>query len=752
MIGDEPPQQSAPFTSFIDFQQTMLVGDEGRTSRDFWRRTLSGLTPHALSCDRPAPSRPDHTGAVLAASIPPNLGARLRAFAQSERISETAVLLASLATLIARRSDHSEVSIGVPLAGRPEARFDRTVGSFANPVPVRCPAAPDMAFVDAARAAQDALSAAMVHGNYPLLRIIEDNGGAAPFEVALYVQTYAASTPKGFRRLHSIRQSGELALALEVEADQAVDGALLCHWRYQTARFEPGTIAGFAEAFERLLDAGIASPAACIGDLWEQDARPFGEYTMAFPRDRPVHTLILDKAAEHPDRVAVRYEGTALTYRELGERSAKLAARLREAGAGPGQLVALLIGRSEVLPVALLAVMRTGAAYVPLDPAHPHERLCQVVEDCRPAVLLADAPEIARAIAPDAAIVHSAETSTGGTDALVGSSALAYVIYTSGSTGRPKGVEISHQALTNLLWSMAHRAPGFRESDRLLAVTTPAFDIAALELLLPLLVGGEVVVAPAEAVRDGIRLAALIEESGATVLQATPTTWQMLLAADWRGCDKLRAFCGGEALSDDLAQALLARCGAVWNLYGPTETTIWSTVAKVQPGQPVSLGHPVGNTALYVLGGDGAPVGPSVEGELAIAGDGLARGYFGRPELTAERFRDAAFAPGGRIYLTGDLAIRHSDGRLEFRGRSDAQVKLRGHRIELGDVEAALGRLGWVERAAAAVRPDRMGTPQLVGFVVPRKGAARPSEEADRTALAGWLPEAMRPSFIVTLD
>ncbi len=748
LAGAAPPTAAAPFADMIAHERALLAGEEGARGRAYWQKALDGLAAPELPADRPAAAPPDRTGAVHAASLDAAHTAGLDAFAAREGVGTTAVLLAAFAAILSEATGRSDLAIGVPLAGRPEPRFDRTVGAFANPVPIRLAPTPDTSFADLARAVQEALSAAMVHGAIPLGEIIAATGGRAPFEAALYVQNYFA-LPGGMRRLPAIRQTGELPLALEVEP--AADGLALL-WRYQTARFDPATVASLAEAFARRLAAelaGATTPAQAATGFAALAAAPY-------PRDRTVHGLILETCRRQPDRVAVRFGDRSLTFAALDAASAALAARLVAAGARPGTRVALLLDRSELLPVAFLAVMRTGAAYVPLDPRHPAERLGHIVADCSPAVVLTDAPSLAAAIAPDAAVVDAATNGPAEpplpADAPEDPAGLAYVIYTSGSTGRPKGVEVGHRALTNLIWSMAHRAPGFPASDRLLAITTPAFDIAALELLLPLVVGGEVVVAASEDVRDGIRLARLIASSGATVLQATPTTWQMLLAAEWGGAANLRAFCGGEALPGPLAEALLARCAEVWNLYGPTETTIWSAVARVRPGEPVTLGDPVANTALVVIDAAGAPAGPGVEGELAIAGDGLAHGYHGRPDLTAERFVATPAASGGRLYRTGDAAIRDADGRLIFRGRLDTQVKLNGHRIELGEVEAALARLPWVARAAAVVRPDAGGSPQLVGFAVARRDAARGTPAADRSTLAAILPEAMRPARIVTLE
>src|SRR6185295_900888 len=334
----------------------------------------------------------------------------------------------------------------------------------------------------------------------------------------------------------------------------------------------------------------------------------------------------------------------------------------------------------------------------------------------------------------------------------VGADNAAYVIYTSGSTGRPKGVQISHGALTNFLASMAEM-PGIGAEDRLLAVTSLSFDIAGLELYLPLMVGGRVVLASREEAADGRRLQEMISESGITVLQATPATWRLLLESGWQGGEGLKALCGGEALSPVLAASLLERVGSLWNVYGPTETTVWSTVEEIRSEGPVSIGRPIANTEAYVLDGSGQPSPVGVPGELLLGGAGLARGYLARPELTAERFVPDPFgAPGSRLYRTGDLARYRTDGTLECLGRIDHQVKVRGFRIELGEIETALGNHPEVAAAVVVAPEETTGERRLVAYVVPREGAGgEPLTRDLRAAVRRSLPEHMVPTVWVQL-
>jgi amino acid adenylation domain-containing protein len=477
------------------------------------------------------------------------------------------------------------------------------------------------------------------------------------------------------------------------------------------------------------------------------------------PVEKPVHRMFEEQARRTPEALAVGFEGTTLSYAELNARANRLARHLRTLGVGPEVMVGLCVERGLDMMVGLLGVHKAGGAYVPLDPGFPASRIDFMLKDARVPVLLTQEPLRGRVDASGTHVVcldaDRSEHATGDADDLAGGATadnLAYVIYTSGSTGVPKGVMIPHRALTNFLLSMRQQ-PGLAASDTLLAVTTLSFDIAALELFLPLVVGARVEVASRETATDGARLAGALSASGASVMQATPASWRLLLESGWEGNAGLTVFCGGEALTRELADRLLEACGAVWNLYGPTETTICSTLAKVEPGPgPVPIGRPIGNTRAYVLDAPGQPAPVGVAGELYLGGLGLARGYHGNPALTAERFLVDPFSnePGARIYRTGDLAKYRPDGVIECLGRVDSQVKIRGYRVELGEVESALALHHGVREAAAVARQDASGENRLVGYLVPREIAAPPDADL-RAWLNDRLPDYMVPSVFVTL-
>ncbi len=478
---------------------------------------------------------------------------------------------------------------------------------------------------------------------------------------------------------------------------------------------------------------------------------------MHFP-NRCLHELLADAAGSRWEDVAVVAGDSRLTYGALETGSTRLARHLQRLGVNPGELVAICVDRSPAMLVGLLGILKAGAAYVPVDPTYPDERKAFMLEDAQVRVVVTEEALLNDLPATDAQVVcldrdRSSIDDESDTPLVLDSDPeqLAYVIYTSGSTGKPKGVEIPHRALVNFLNTMADR-PGLASDETLLAVTTLSFDIAGLELYLPLLVGATVVLASHEEAGDPRRLMELLDRHAVTTMQATPTTWRMLIDAGWPGQRGLKVLCGGEGLPALLAEELLERDVELWNMYGPTETTIWSTTQRLMPGEPLTIGRPIGNTTLYILDAELQPTPVGVPGELHIGGSGLARGYRGRPDLTAERFIAHPFdaPPGARIYKTGDLATYRADGTVEFLGRLDNQVKVRGFRIELGEIETALARHPAVRTAVVAVREDAPGQPELAGYVMTDESA--PSSTELRRFISNTLPDYMVPPTVTRLD
>jgi amino acid adenylation domain-containing protein len=490
------------------------------------------------------------------------------------------------------------------------------------------------------------------------------------------------------------------------------------------------------EHWQTLLSAAVDDPARDISDLPllpEKERRQiltaWNDTLMDYPSQACVHERIEAQVEKTPDAIAVSYDNDSLSYRELNARANQLARWLRKLGVGRESLVGICMQRGIEMVVSLLAVMKAGGAYVPLDPAFPKSRLSFMIEDSELRFLIAgqsfgfadgyDGKLISMDSDQEAIALESRQNLS----VQAGPESLVYVIYTSGSTGRPKGVQISHRALVNLLTSMQAQ-PGLEPENSLLAVTTISFDIAALELYLPLVAGARCVIASREAASDASQLRALLEDEDITVMQATPSTWKMLLDSGWQGKSNLKVLCGGEALSRELAANLLPKAGSLWNLYGPTETTVWSTVQPITSADgPIAIGRPIGNTQMYIFDDNLQPVPAGVIGELHIGGAGLARGYLKRPQLDAEKFiaNPIVAEPNSRLYRTGDLARYQLDGCVECLGRIDSQVKVRGFRIELGEIESLLREHPAVRDACAIVREDTPGDQRLVGYVVPHK-------------------------------
>lgn len=473
-----------------------------------------------------------------------------------------------------------------------------------------------------------------------------------------------------------------------------------------------------------------------------------------------VHQLLEAALEESPLSTAVEFQDQRLTYAELHARANQLARALQKRGVGREVLVGVCMHRSLEMVVALLAILKSGGAYVPLDPSFGNARIQYILDEARVRVLLTQEALRTFVTATSAEILcidSSWKSIREESDATVASDVqpdnLAYVIYTSGSTGKPKGVQLEHRSLANFLCSMREQ-PGMAARDALVAVTTISFDIAGLEIFLPLLVGGRLIVASTEATVDPRALERLLKTSRATVMQATPTTWHLLFDSGWTGDRHLKVLVGGEAVSPQLARKLANGCGEVWNMYGPTETTIWSSLYRVlgRDQSNVPIGKPIANTSLYILGANREPLPSGSEGELYIGGEGLARGYLEKPELTREKFVPDPFSskPGGRMYRTGDLARYGEDGNVVFLGRLDHQVKIRGFRIELGEIEAVLEQHPNVEKAVTIARDRDSSSKYLAAYFIAKSGATiSPAELRDH--LRQQLPDYMTPSVFLRM-
>jgi amino acid adenylation domain-containing protein len=758
LYGGSPlPPLPIQYADFAVWQRKELAGE---AQLGWWREQLAGELPVLeLPLDRPRPPVQTFRGAKLPVTLPAEV---LRNLARGQGATLFMALLAGFMTLLHRYTRQTDLVVGSPVAGRNRSEIEGLIGLFINNLPLRADLAGDPAFTELLAQVRETTVGAYAHQDLPFEKLVEelkprrDLARSPIFQVMLSLET-AASEKESAAGLTLTPMEADIGASryewtfFLIDQGEGIGGTL----EYNTDLFDEATVRRMVGHWTRLLAAAADEPGEHISRLRllsveEEQQLLVGLNATArgYALDRPIHALIAEQAARNPDAPAVTCEGETLSYAELDGRANRLAWRLRELGVGPEVPVGIYLERSLDMPVALLAVWKAGGAYVPLDPAYPRERLAYMLEDSGAPVVLTEAsllPTVPESSALTVCLDREGEGEDPGVPAFPES--LAYILYTSGSTGRPKGVQIPHGALVNFLESMRER-PGLGASDRLLAVTSLSFDIAGLELYLPLLAGAEVEIASRALAADGPRLLSRLSE--ATVLQATPSTWRLLLGAGWQGGSNLKALCGGEALPPKLAREIAARAGSLWNMYGPTETTIWSATRLVgsEAGEgPVPLGKPIANTAIYVVDSDLRPVPLGVPGELLIGGAGLARGYFGRPDLTAERFIPDPFGePGARLYRTGDLARWLASGELEFLGRLDHQVKVRGYRIELGEIEAALEQHPAVHAAVVIVREDLPGDQRLTAYVV---GPA-PSGEL-RRHLRASLPEYMVPSAFVAL-
>ncbi|MEV0962756.1 amino acid adenylation domain-containing protein [Streptomyces sp. NPDC049910] len=752
----------APPHGYRDFLGWLSRQDTARSARA-WAGELAGvaeptqLAPTLLAPTLPA-ARPAGGSGQVDAALTGEDAARLARRAAEWGVTPNTLVQGAWAVVLAELTGREDVLFGATVAGRPAGLpgVDTMIGLFINTVPVRVRCAPGDGVRELLGRLQDAQASLLDHHHLGLADIQRATGLSALFDTLVVFESFpvdrSGRSPADLA-VTGVRPYAPPHYPLTVIA--AADPLLRISFQYRRDVFGRTAVEAAAGRLVRVLRQMAADPRTTVGAIdvlsgaereqvlhgWNDTAVP--------PPERTVPELVAARAAAAPDAVCVEFRGDRLTYRELDERSGRLAHWLAGQGVGPEARVVVLLPRSADLVVALLAVWKAGGGYVPVDPDYPAARVRAVVEDCAP-VLVLDEERLA-GVDLSAGSPHPVR----GPRVPVGADHAAYTIYTSGSTGTPKGVVVRHGSLATLLTGMQDRFT-LTPDDRLLACATVAFDIAALELFLPLTTGARVVLAGREDITQPSALLDLVERSGITVMQATPALWETLAAHVPACLTGLRVISTGEALPPALAETLCERAAEVTNLYGPTETTVYATAARLVPGtrgMPPSVGGPVAGTRILVLDRALRPVPPGTTGDLWIAGEGLARGYHGRPGLTAERFVACPFGPpGARMYRSGDLARWTAAGEVQYLGRSDHQIKLRGFRIEPAEIEHALTRHPAVRRAVVVAREDRPGDRRLVAYVVPEAGTEPPRAEELREAVGERLPGYMVPAAFVTLE
>ena len=761
-----------PFSSFAAREVARQESGEFAANEAFWVSKYQGRSPRLdLPTDRSRPAMKTYSGATLEGSLGIELCDRVRKFSAKQACSPFVVLLSSFELLMHRLTLQDEVVVGISTAAQSLLEDASLVGHCVNFLPMLSEIGTAQTIEQHVQATRTALFDAQDHQEFtygsllrklklerepnrlPLIEVqfnFERVGENVRFDG---LETKIHPNPKRFVNTDLFLNVVESANGLTFTCD------------FNTDLFDQGTIERWMGYWQKLLDTMTNEPTVAISEVRllstaeEQMLRNDWNHTVVdFGTFEALPDIVLQHAARTPERIAIECSGRQWTYAELAEYATIIARRLVHEGLKPGQLVGICMERSLEMAGALLAVMMAGGAYVPLDPKHPRERLASIISDAGITLLLTGRDP---SVDTSAKILDITGPQPACSEALphaIGPRDLAYVIYTSGSTGVPKGVAIEHFALMNLLRSM-QREPGLTDTDVFVAITTLAFDIAALEIFLPMLTGARLVIASDEEVTNGGLLLRLLQDSSATVMQATPGTWRILLDAGWSATHALTVLCGGEALPRDLADKLLARSSDVWNVYGPTETTIWSSATRVTAGTgPLRLGMPIANTQFYILDENLRPAPIGVAGELCIGGDGLARGYWNRAELTAQQFVTTELGWGPtRIYRTGDLGRRYADGTIELLGRKDFQVKIRGYRIELGEIESSLAlQAGVREAVVLEYMNSASASSQLAAFV--DVGATLESDAQEklvtnlRANLERTLPAYMVPQLILPLS
>lgn len=773
----EPADDYRSYSAAMDryFNSVDAAQDEA-----FWLEQWSGEIPILdLPCDQPRPTertwfarRYDH---VLSAE----LVEQIRKLGARSGCSIFNTMLAAFESFVARISGCHEFGIGIPTAGQLAMDHSQLVGHCVNTMPLRSSVDVQNSFNDQLKKSRTRLLDALDHQRYSFGKLL---GKLAPprdpsrpplLAVSFNIDPAADPEESGFSGLETkaiveprMFENFEWFINGIVHQDQSIELQVQYNIDLYSAAMMKSLFAGFEGFLRSLAGDGERKIAELpVLNLTQQQKIlvEFNTTEQPLPEYSTLHEWISAQALKTPDRIAVRFEDRELNYAELESGANRLSQQLTAAGLKTGELAGVCVDRSEQMLIAILGVLKTGAGYVPLDPAFPLDRLQYMCDQSRLQLIVAD-ESVRKTVESFGVKTHFVEQANGQStnEHLLQKSAsdvsdTCYVIYTSGSTGDPKGVQIPHGAVINFLHSMA-QSPGFGADDSVLAVTTLSFDIAVLELFLPLTVGGTTVIATKEMTSDGRLIGQALEDHDISLLQSTPAMLRLMIESGWEGKSDLKILCGGEPMPGDIVNPVSERCGEFWNMYGPTETTVWSTIWRVtDPNARIMIGKPIANTQVYLLDANGMPVPFGCEGEIYIGGAGVTLGYLHQAELTEQRFVDNRwFNPfqsycNYRLYRTGDLGRMSADGNIEFLRRNDKQVKVRGFRIELGEIESRINSMPGVASSVAIVREDSPGDTRLAAYWVGNSQFPTTCEQI-RTTLREQLPYYMVPQHVIELD
>ncbi|RYU91300.1 non-ribosomal peptide synthetase [Mucilaginibacter terrigena] len=754
-------------------------GAEHQATEKYWVDQYIGSN-HLLDLptDNPRPSPRTYKSNRADFSLDAALVNDLKLLARKAGSSFVTTVMVSFEVFLHQLTGQDEIIIGLPAAGQSATGNFGLVGHCVNLLPLRSFLKGDQSFVDYLKARKSEVLDAYDHQQYTFGSLLKKlsiprDPSRLPLVPVVFNIDIGMDEGIGFhnlkhRYINNPREYETFEIFLNITDHK---GTLTLEWSYNTQLFGLATISRFMDEFEHMLREVVKAPDTLIGKIpvmnaaeIQQQLDKWNDTKVDYPKEKPLHQVISETASLYPNSITLKFKNEELTYTQLNQKANQLAAVLIENGVRVNDKVALSLDRSAELVVALLAIIKAGATYIPLDPAFPINRINYMLEDSAAVVLLTSETykgkyeSGAEEIILDDIWPGLNSYPTTDPDVKVTGEDLIYILYTSGSTGQPKGVQIKHHNVVNFLYSM-QKQPGLAAADKLLAVTTISFDIAGLELWLPLITGAQIVLADAATAKDGNALLDIIRKEKITVMQATPYTWRIMLEAGWDK-EKIKVICGGEALPMDLAQRILERSASLWNVYGPTETTIWSTLKEITANDGfISIGKPIDNTFIYILDQFQNPLVPGAAGEIYIAGEGVAKGYLNQPELTAEKFVPDPFSdePGAKMYRTGDLGSFTPDGDLMYLSRIDAQVKIRGYRIETGEIEFNLAKEETIKQAVVIARADKNGVDKLVAYIILKEGVQQAEDNTGliqewRTNLRASVPDYMVPDNFVVID
>ncbi|MBZ5859379.1 non-ribosomal peptide synthetase [Flavihumibacter profundi] len=767
------PELPIQYADFAHWQTDDKRIETLQPSMLYWKKKLGGELPVLeLPTDQQRCARQTFTGGTYRFELSADLTEDLEKLSRQEDATLFMTLLTAFNIMLHRYSGQDDIIVGTPIANRNMPELEQLIGVFINTLALRTNLSGDPGFRELLRRVRDVSLEAYNHQDLPFEKLVEelkpkrDLSRTPIFQVVFNLQN--SPMPKleipglAITPLEIDRGVSQFDLTLMMSKSE---GKCRGTVEYNRDLFTPATVARMFRSFQMLLEEVIAQPDCPISRLQLVDKNELhrlvyglNQTQLDFPREKCLHQLFEEQVEQTPDAIAVIHDHNSLTYRELNQRANVLANHLVGLGVGPDIRVGIFMERSLGIVEALLAVLKAGGTYVPIHTSFPPERVQFILNDANVLVLLANVdPGL-----PGKHKVHvvnlnddklSIESASPNPQTNVTPENLAYIIYTSGSTGQPKGVMVHHAALVNFLWSMRMR-PGINKDDLLLSVTSISFDIAALELFLPLIVGATVVVASKEMITNPYKMGQAIDDYNVNMMQATPAAWQILIESGWAGKPDLKALCGGDVLTRKLADQLLDCVGSLWNMYGPTETTVWSSITQIQKGDaPITIGQPIGNTQLYILDRYLQPAPIGVVGELYIGGEGLARGYLNQIQLTNEKFIPDCFSskPGAQLYKTGDRARYLPDYLIEILGRIDDQVKIHGHRIELGEIASVLMQHPSVHEAIVITRKEISGDTRLVAYFVPKDDKS-PDVGELQDFVKKKLPGYMTPAAFIRLN